>query len=58
MMLDEDIIKCILRIVGEYVGHYNNVRLNSVIGCITPKAKLEGREKEIFKKCDKKLEAA
>jgi transposase InsO family protein len=46
------------RIVGEYVGHYNSVRLNSAIGYIMPKAKLEGREKQIFEARDKKLEAA
>lgn len=46
------------RIVGEYVCHYNDVRLNSAIGYISPKAKLEGREKGIFEERDKKLEAA
>ena len=37
------------RIAGEYVEHYNNVRLNSVIGYITPNAKLEGRERQSTK---------
>ncbi len=46
------------RIIGEFVGHYNSVRLNSAIDYIASKAKLEGREKEIFKKRDKKLETA
>jgi hypothetical protein len=40
------------------VEHYNNVRLHSAIGYITPKDKLEGREKEIFDAHDRKLEAA
>lgn len=46
------------RLIGEYVEHYNNVRLHSAIGYITPKAKLEGREKEIFAERDRRLEAA
>ena len=36
------------RIVTDYVAHYNDVRLHSAIGYITPKDKLEGRDKEIF----------
>ncbi len=46
------------RIVAGYVAHYNNVRLHSAIGYITPKDKLEGREKAIFAERDRKLEAA
>lgn len=46
------------RIVGEYVVHYNTVRLHSAIGYITPKAKLEGRAEAIFAERDRKLEAA
>ena len=46
------------RIVAGYVAHYNNVRLHSAIGYITPKDKLEGREKSIFAERDRKLEAA
>lgn len=45
-------------VVGKYIDHYNNVRLNSAIGYIAPIAKLEGREKEIFKERDRKLELA
>lgn len=45
-------------VVGRYIRHYNNERLNSAIGYIAPKAKLEGRDKQIFKERDKKLEAA
>ena len=46
------------RIVARYVEHYNTVRLHSAIGYITPQAKLQGREKEIFAARDQKLEAA
>ncbi len=46
------------RIVGKFVEYYNTVRLHSAIGYITPKDKLEGREKEIFAARDRKLEAA
>jgi len=46
------------RIVGKFVNHYNNVRLHSALGYITPKDKLEGREKEITDARDRKLEAA
>jgi len=40
------------------VEHYNNVRLNSAIGYITPKDMLAGRQQEIHKERDRKLEAA
>ena len=46
------------RTVNEYVGHYNEVRLHSAIGYVTPQTKLEGREKEVFAQRDRKLEAA
>jgi putative transposase len=46
------------RVVARYVEHYNTVRLHSAIGYITPQAKLEGRDKEIFAARDRKLEAA
>jgi putative transposase len=46
------------RIVARYVEHYNNVRLHSAIGYITPKDKLEGREKAIFAERDRKLAEA
>jgi putative transposase len=41
-----------------YVEHYNNVRLNSAIGYITPKDMLAGRQQEIQAHRDRKLEAA
>ena len=46
------------RLVGDYVIHYNNVRLHSAIGYVTPADKLAGREKEIFEKRDRKLAEA
>ncbi len=46
------------RLVGGYVEHYNNVRLNSAIGYITPKDMLAGRQQEIHAERDRKLEAA
>jgi transposase InsO family protein len=46
------------RIVGDYVTHYNTVRLHSAIGYITPHDKLEGRDKTILEERDRKLAAA
>lgn len=46
------------RMVAKYIGHYNNVRLHSAIGYVTPNDKLNDRDQEIFKKRDRKLEEA
>lgn len=46
------------RLVAEYIEHYNTVRLHSAIGYIAPADRLNGKEKEIFKERDWKLEAA
>jgi transposase InsO family protein len=46
------------RLVKRYVEHYNNVRLNSAIGYITPKDMLAGYQSEIQAERDRKLEAA
>jgi transposase InsO family protein len=46
------------RIAGEYIEHYNNVRLHSAIGYIAPADKLAGRDEDIFKERDRKLEEA
>ena len=46
------------RVVEKYVEHYNDVRLNSAIGYIAPVDKLQGRDIQIFKDRDNKLEAA
>jgi putative transposase len=47
-----------IRIVREFVEHYNNRRLHSAIGYITPKDKLEGRAESILAQRDAKLAAA
>jgi putative transposase len=46
------------RIVAEFVAYYNNVRLHSAIGYITPTDRLEGRHLEIFAARDRKLAEA
>lgn len=46
------------RIVEKYIVHYNTVRLHSAIGYVTPADKLNGRDQEIFKERDRKLEEA
>lgn len=46
------------RVVGEFVEHYNAVRLHSALGYVTPKDRLEGRHEEIYAARDRKLEAA
>jgi putative transposase len=47
-----------LRVVTRYVEHYNQVRLHSAIGYLTPADKLAGREAEIFAARDRKLAEA
>jgi hypothetical protein len=46
------------RLIAAYVEHYNNVRLHSAIGYITPIDKLSGKEKAIFDHRDQKLALA
>ena len=46
------------RLIQQYVDHYNNVRLHSAIGYVTPMDMLAGRQKEIQAARDRKLEAA
>lgn len=46
------------RVVGTYVDHYNEIRLNSAIGYVAPADKLNGKDKQIFKERDRKLESA
>jgi putative transposase len=46
------------QIVGKYIEYYNTVRLHSSLGYIAPADKLNGRDQEIFKERDCKLEAA
>jgi len=47
-----------IRVVESFVEHYNNVRLHSAIGYITPVDKLAGLDKEIWEERDRKLEQA
>jgi transposase InsO family protein len=44
--------------IAEYIRYYNEERLHSAIGFIAPKDKLKGRDQQIFKERDSKLEAA
>jgi transposase InsO family protein len=46
------------RIVGEYIVEYNEVRLHSAIGYLTPLTKLIGKEKEVWAERDRKLSEA
>jgi putative transposase len=46
------------RVVGRFVTYYNEVRLHSAIGYITPKDMLEGRADHIHAERDRKLEEA
>jgi putative transposase len=46
------------RLVTDYVAHYNHVRLHSAIGYVTPKDKLDGRDRDIFDERDRKLAEA
>ena len=46
------------RRISSYVDHYNEVRLHSALGYVTPADKLIGLEKEIFAERDRKLEEA
>ncbi len=46
------------RIVADYVAYYNNVRLHSAIGYVTPKDRLAGRHHAIGAERDRKLAEA
>lgn len=46
------------RLVTDFVGHYNNVRLHSAIGYVAPKDKLDGRDRDIQDDRDRKLAEA
>ena len=46
------------RLVTNYVAEYNEVRLHSALGYVTPIDKLRGREQEVFAERDRKLETA
>ena len=46
------------RVIKNYIEYYNNQRLHSAIGYITPKDKSEGKENEIKALRNRKLETA
>jgi len=46
------------RLVAKYVAGYNEVRLHSALGYVTPVDKLLGREEAIFARRDRKLQEA
>lgn len=46
------------RLVTEFTDHYNQTRLHSAIGYVTPQDKLEGRDRDIFTERDRKLAEA
>ncbi len=46
------------RIVGDFVDHYNNRRLHSAIGYVTPADRLAGRQEEVWAERDHRLELA
>jgi transposase InsO family protein len=46
------------RLIQRYVDHYNQVRLHSAIGFVTPMDLLAGRQAEMHAARDRKLEAA
>ena len=45
-------------IVSKFVSYYNNIRLHSAIGYISPLDQLEGRQEEIFRSREVKLSQA
>jgi transposase InsO family protein len=46
------------KLVTSYVEHYNQVRLHSALGYVTPADKLAGKEPLIYAERDRKLEEA
>lgn len=46
------------QIVTNFVRHYNDVRLHSALGYVTPATKLAGREQAVFDQRDEKLATA
>ncbi len=54
----DSVVSSCIGICVSLVEHYNNVRLNSAIGYITPKDMLAGHQQEIQAERDRKLDAA
>ena len=46
------------KVIDDFVAYYNDTRLHSAIGYLTPRTRLEGRHELVFKQRDAKLEAA
>ena len=46
------------RLIAQYVGVYNEQRLHSSLGYVTPKDMLEGRQAEVHAERDRKLDEA
>jgi putative transposase len=46
------------RVIANFVEHYNNVRLHSAIGYVTPMDRLQGRQEAIWRNRDEKLARA
>jgi transposase InsO family protein len=46
------------RLVAKFVKHYNEVRLHSAIGYVAPADKMAGREHEIWRERDRRIEQA
>ena len=46
------------QVIARFVEHYNEVRLHSALGYVTPADMLKGREREIWQARDRKLEQA
>ena len=53
-----DTIEAAREVISDFIKHYNEVRLHSAIGYVTPDDKLHGREKEIWAERDRRLEHA
>ncbi|MBM4360964.1 MAG: IS3 family transposase [Deltaproteobacteria bacterium] len=46
------------KVVGEFIRRYNEERLHSGIGYVTPKTRIEGRHEAVFVERDRKLDEA